>query len=96
VFQFSDGIQVTANGALRGLKDTTIPMAITALAYWGVGMPVGWWLTFHAGFGARGMWMGMIAGLTVAAVLLYARFARIAARRAPKTGGADDSGAFTV
>lgn len=76
VFQFSDGIQVTANGALRGLKDTTIPMAITVLAYWGIGMPVGYWLAFHAGYGARGMWMGLIAGLTAAALLLFARFAR--------------------
>jgi MATE family multidrug resistance protein len=77
VFQFSDGIQVSANGALRGLKDTTVPMAITALAYWGIGMPVGWWLAFHLGFGARGMWIGLIAGLTAAAGLLFARFARL-------------------
>ena len=73
-FQFSDGIQVTANGALRGLKDTTIPMIITTVAYWGIGMPLGWWLTFRAGFGARGMWIGLIAGLSVAALLLFARF----------------------
>src|SRR5262249_61185772 len=77
VFQFSDGVQVSANGALRGLKDTTVPMVITVLAYWGIGMPVGWWLAFHAGFGARGMWMGLIAGLTAAAVLLFLRFARL-------------------
>ena len=74
-FQFSDGIQVTANGALRGLKDTTIPMIITTVAYWGIGMPLGWWLTFRVGFGARGMWIGLIAGLSVAALLLFARFA---------------------
>lgn len=76
-FQFSDGIQVTANGALRGLKDTTVPMAITLFAYWGIGMPVGYSLAFHAGWGASGMWIGMIAGLTVAAALLSARFARL-------------------
>jgi MATE family multidrug resistance protein len=81
IFQFSDGIQVAANGALRGLKDTTVPMAITALAYWGIGMPVGWWLAFPAGHGARGMWMGLIAGLTAAAVLLFMRFARLTTRR---------------
>jgi MATE family multidrug resistance protein len=81
-FQFSDGIQVTANGALRGLKDTTVPMAITLLAYWGIGMPVGWWLAFRAGLGARGMWIGLIAGLSVAAALLFARFARLARLRA--------------
>jgi MATE family multidrug resistance protein len=80
IFQFSDGIQVTANGALRGLKDTTVPMAVTAFAYWGIGMPVGYSLAFQAGFGARGMWMGLIAGLTVAAALLFLRFARRTAR----------------
>ena len=84
IFQFSDGIQVTANGALRGLKDTTLPMLITALAYWGVGMPLGWWLGFCAGMGAPGMWIGLIAGLTTAAALLLARFMRLARRlRAP-------------
>ncbi len=82
VFQFSDGIQVTANGALRGLKDTTIPMAVTTVAYWGIGMPVGWWLAFRQGFGARGMWIGLIAGLSVAAVLLLARFV-VRTRRLP-------------
>ena len=74
LFQFPDGIQVAANGALRGLKDTRIPMFITTFAYWGVGMPVGWWLAFPHGMGARGMWVGLIAGLGVAAVLLSWRF----------------------
>lgn len=80
VFQFSDGIQVAANGALRGLKDTRVPMAITLFAYWGVGMPIGWWLGFHHHLGARGVWMGLIAGLTVAAVMLFTRFWRSAWR----------------
>lgn len=75
-FQFSDGIQVASNGALRGLKDTRVPMVFTLFAYWMVGMPVGWWLAFRQDLGARGMWMGLIAGLSVAAVLLFTRFAR--------------------
>lgn len=87
VFQFSDGIQVTANGALRGLKDTTLPMAITVLAYWGIGMPVGYWLAFRHGLGARGMWMGLVAGLTAAAALLLLRFVR-RSRLAPSSGRA--------
>lgn len=78
LFQFSDGIQVASNGALRGLKDTRVPMAITLFAYWVIGMPVGWWLAFHHGMGARGMWVGLIAGLSVAAVMLFARFWRSA------------------
>jgi len=78
LFQFSDGIQVASNGALRGLKDTRVPMAITLFAYWVIGMPVGWWLAFPHGMGARGMWMGLITALSVAAVLLFARFWRSA------------------
>jgi len=76
LFQFADGIQVASNGALRGLKDTRVPMLITAFAYWGVGMPVGGWLAFHAQRGARGMWMGLVVGLSVAAVLLFTRLVR--------------------
>ena len=91
VFQFSDGIQVTANGALRGLKDTTLPMLLTALAYWGIGMPLGYLLAFRGGLGAYGMWIGLIAGLTAAAALLLLRFVRLTragTRRAaaPRTG----------
>ncbi len=81
LFQLSDGIQVASNGALRGLKDTRVPMAITLFAYWGVGMPTGWWLAFDHDLGARGMWMGLIAGLSVAALLLFARFWRSAQRQ---------------
>jgi multidrug resistance protein, MATE family len=87
IFQFSDGIQVTANGALRGLKDTTVPMIITVLAYWGIGMPLGYWLGFGQGMGARGIWIGLIAGLTGAALLLFARFARMV--RSPGASFAD-------
>lgn len=80
LFQFADGIQVASNGALRGLKDTRVPMLITVLAYWGIGMPVGYALAFHARWGTPGMWVGMNAGLYAAAALLLARFARLAHR----------------
>jgi MATE family multidrug resistance protein len=80
VFQFADGIQVASNGALRGLKDTRVPMGLTMFAYWMVGMPVGWYLAFQHDLGARGMWMGLVAGLSVAAVVLFARFWRISGR----------------
>jgi MATE family multidrug resistance protein len=77
-FQFADGIQVASNGALRGLKDTRVPMFITVLAYWGIGMPIGYVLAFHAGWRTPGMWIGLSAGLYAAAVLLGARFTRLA------------------
>lgn len=72
-FQISDGLQAAGAGALRGIKDTRMPMFITAVAYWGVGMPLGAWLAFSEGKGAQGMWFGLVAGLTVAAVLLITR-----------------------
>lgn len=77
-FQFADGIQVASNGALRGLKDTRVPMLITVLAYWGIGMPVGYLLAFHAGWRTPGMWVGLSMGLYAAALMLSARFARLA------------------
>lgn len=84
-FQFPDGVQVVSAGSLRGLKDTRVPMLLAALAYWGIGMPVGATLGFGLGgftpaLGPRGMWVGLIAGLVVAAVLLATRFLRSSAR----------------
>ncbi len=74
IFQFSDAIQVTAAGALRGYQDTRITMLITLASYWGIGLPVGYslGLTSLSGpaQGPAGLWQGLIAGLTCAAVLL--------------------------
>ena len=80
IFQFSDGIQVISAGALRGLKDTKVPMFYTVIAYWLVGMTLGYYLTFDRGMGPAGMWIGMIAGLSVGAAFLLARFLRSSAR----------------
>ena len=75
VFQLFDGVQAAVAGALRGLKDTRVPMAVAAVAYWGVGLTVGGALGLSAGAGARGLWWGLTLGLAVAAVGLSARFA---------------------
>ena len=76
IFQFSDGLQVNSAGSLRGMKDTTIPMIYMAISYWLVGMPLGYYLAEYQDMSAAGYWIGIIAGLTVAAVLLLARFIR--------------------
>lgn len=76
LFQLSDGAQVSASGALRGLKDTRVPMVITVVAYWVVGLPAGIVLGLHTELGPRGLWCGFIGGLTVAALLLAWRFHR--------------------
>jgi MATE family, multidrug efflux pump len=74
IFQLSDGLQVTAIGALRGLRDARVPVAITGFSYWCVGLPLAYALAFPWGVGIAGLWIGIIAGLTVAAGLLSARF----------------------
>lgn len=79
-FQFPDGIQVLSAGALRGLKDTRVPMFLAAFAYWGVGMPLGAGLGLGLGWGPKGMWVGLIAGLACAALLLGRRFLRSSRR----------------
>ena len=77
LFQLSDGLQVGANGVLRGLQDTAVPMLLTIVAYWMVGLPVGYilgmkdWLL--PAMGAPGFWLGLVLGLTTAAVLLNLR-----------------------
>lgn len=74
IFQISDGIQVVVLGALRGLQDVMIPTLITFISYWIVGFPVSWFLGKEDVYGSFGIWLGLLAGLTVAAILLYIRF----------------------
>ncbi|HKY90837.1 MAG TPA: MATE family efflux transporter, partial [Nevskiaceae bacterium] len=83
IFQFFDCIQATANGALRGLKDTRTPMAITVFAYWGVGMPLAAGLAFWTASGPSGIWWGFIGGLALAAIGLSWRFAHLTSGKLP-------------
>jgi MATE family multidrug resistance protein len=77
VFQISDGIQVVVLGALRGLQDVKIPMYITFVAYWVIGFPISFYLGKYTSLQAVGIWIGLCAGLTAAALFLYIRFARL-------------------
>ncbi len=79
-FQFPDGIQVLSAGALRGLKDTRVPMFLAMFSYWGVGMPIGAGLGLGLGWGPKGMWVGLILGLTVASILMGLRFRQTSRR----------------
>lgn len=74
IFQLSDGLQVSGFGALRGLKDTKVPMFVNLFAYWIVGISVAYYLGFVSGYGASGLWIGLITGLTVAGILHNLRF----------------------
>jgi multidrug resistance protein, MATE family len=77
IFQISDGIQVVVLGALRGLQDVKVPMYITFVAYWIVGFPISYYLAMHTNLKAVGVWIGLLAGLSVAAILLYIRFDKL-------------------
>lgn len=74
IFQISDGLQVSGFGALRGLKDTKVPMYVNLVAYWIVGLPLGYYLGIVQSAGPEGLWIGLISGLTVAAILHNVRF----------------------
>ena len=74
LFQLVDGLQVLALGLLRGVQDTTVPMIMATISYWVIGLPVSYLLAFTFGFGAVGLWLGLVIGLAVAAVLLLWRF----------------------
>lgn len=73
IFQVFDGIQVVSSGALRGFEDTRMPMYIGVLSYWAVALPVSWFAGFVLRWGARGVWLGFVVGLAVAAAALLSR-----------------------
>ena len=77
IFQVADGIQIGAAGALRGYKDTRIPMAINIFAYWIIAFPLAYMAAVTYKLPPNFIWGGFVAGLTVAAVMLTWRYARI-------------------
>lgn len=76
LFQLSDGIQCVSLGILRGIADTRVPTLVTVVAYWVIGIPVGWALAEYANLELYGIWFGLTIGLTFSAVLLSLRFLR--------------------
>jgi MATE family multidrug resistance protein len=88
IFQVFDGAQVAAHGALQGLKDTRVPMAIAAITYWGVGLATGY-VWGVQGSSPEGLWWGLVVGLATAAVLLIGRFHRQVGRFVRSSGQED-------
>ena len=81
LFQLSDGIQVVGLGVLRGLEDVKVPTVVTFLAYWGLGLPLGYFLAFTMGMAEKGIWIGLLIGLTLTAGLLLYRFDQLSKRK---------------
>ncbi|HEU4530280.1 MAG TPA: MATE family efflux transporter [Steroidobacteraceae bacterium] len=80
IFQISDGLQVGSAGALRGFKDARVPMLICLFSYWGVGFSLAYGLGIAQQRGPAYVWVGLIAGLTVCAILLSVRYAWLSGR----------------
>jgi MATE family multidrug resistance protein len=76
LFQVSDGLQVVGLGALRGLEDVKVPSVVALLAYWAMALPLGYFLGFKLHLGAPGVWVGLLVGLSIVAVVLLLRFRR--------------------
>lgn len=76
LFQIFDGTQVTATGVLRGAGNTKTPMYANLMAHWLLGLPAGYYLCFHSGWGVWGLWTGFCIGLTVVGIVLLAAWSR--------------------
>jgi len=71
IFQISDGVQIVASGALRGIGETKVPMMLNFLGYWVIGLPIAWYFAFIKNYEVTGLWMGLVAGLVTTSVLLF-------------------------
>ncbi|QJF50500.1 MATE family efflux transporter [Roseobacter ponti] len=80
LFQLVDGAQAIALGLLRGVQDTRAPMVFAAVSYWGLGIPCSYIFGFWFGMGGIGIWLGLVTGLGMAAILLSWRFWLVAMR----------------
>ncbi len=82
LYQISDAIQVGAAGALRGYKDTLVTLGLTIIAFWLIGLPLGYWLGLGQSqpLGAAGFWIGLVGGLSANALLLMTRLLLVAKR----------------
>jgi MATE family multidrug resistance protein len=85
VFQLFDGAQVVGLGILRGMGDVNIPTIITFIAYWIIGLPIGYWLGIYLKIGVTGVWYGLTLGLTASAIMLFIRFQIISKKHRYKT-----------
>jgi len=85
IFQISDSTQAVGSGILRGLKDVKIPTVFIAIAYWVIGLPVGYLITFHWGWGPSGIWTGLTTGLSLASLFLIGRFFLLTRSRAHRS-----------
>jgi MATE family multidrug resistance protein len=81
LFQLSDGVQVVGLGVLRGMEDVKVPTLVTLMAYWVLGLPLGYLFAFELGMAEKGIWYGLLIGLSITAVILFYRFKTLSKKR---------------
>ena len=86
IFQISDSTQAIGAGLLRGIKDVRVPTILIGVAYWIIGLPIGYLLAFHFKLGPAGIWLGLITGLTLTSLFLLWRFLNITKKNVSLTG----------
>jgi len=86
VFQISDATQAVAVGCLRGINDVKMPMIYMAVAYWVIGVPAGCLFAFTFHFGAKGIWLGFVLGLSTVSILLNRRFNKLVEEKMTASG----------
>jgi MATE family multidrug resistance protein len=86
IFQISDGVQAVGLGVLRGLSDVKVPTLVTFLAFWALAIPIGYYLGIKLLYGAQGIWIGLLIGLTVAGLFHFLRFKALTKRLLKENG----------
>jgi multidrug resistance protein, MATE family len=81
ISQILDGPQKIIMGALYGLQDTKIPAILSFVAFWGIGLTIGYWLGFHTSLGGSGLWLGQSIGIAISAVIFFWRFNHLVGNR---------------
>jgi len=76
-----DGVQKIAYGALQGLQDTYVPMVLSFLFYWCIGLTCSYWFAFGLNLGAVGLWLGLLIGVVIASVVFVWRFQTLAGKQ---------------
>lgn len=79
--QILDGVQKTAYGALQGLQDTRVPVILGLIAFWGIGLTLGYFFGFQFGFSGTGLWLGQSIGVAVSAGCFLWRFRKLLAKK---------------
>jgi MATE family multidrug resistance protein len=74
IFQIFEATRIAFFGALRGIKDTKFTLLASVLSFWGIALPLGYFLAIYLKLDGAGFWWGMVAGALMGAIVMGWRF----------------------